>query len=78
MNMKRIGYKTFKVGNVNDYINLINKVNVNSNTSLTLDSFSIFQSVPNGTTIYYKIGPKDPEADFLLNSNDYLFINCFI
>lgn len=78
MNIKRIGYKTFEVGNVNDYINLINKVNVNNNTRLTLDSFDVFQSVPKGTKIYYKIGPKDPTADFTLNSNDYLFINCFI
>lgn len=46
---------TFEVGNLNDYINIINKTNVFENSNLSTDDFSQLERDYSGEKLSYKV-----------------------
>ena len=59
MNLKAISdaliQGTFKVGNLNDYVNIINKTNVFENSNLSMDDFSQLEQDYSDKTLSYKV-----------------------
>lgn len=80
MNLKRISdnSSTFKVGNLNDYLNIINKVNTLENCDVDpIDFVPLETEFPNQTLSYKISSSEDPEAVFTLDVNGIKKINIY-
>lgn len=68
---------TFIVGNLNDYINVINKTNVFENSNLSVEDFSQLEGDYSGQKLSYKVlsrEDKDAIKVFKINNNQRLNI----
>jgi hypothetical protein len=66
---------TFEVGNLNDYINIINKTNVFENSNLSTDDFLQLEHDHSGEKLSYKVmSTADDKAikTFKVNNNQFL------
>lgn len=69
---------TFKVGNLNDYINIINKTNVFENSNLSTDDFSQLEQDHSGEKLSYKVmSTADDKALKTLKVNNNQFLNVY-
>lgn len=84
MNLARIkdssDMGTFTVGNLNDYINVLNKVNPTGNSELTSDDFEQLEEFfPLGTELSYRVmSNEDIKASFTLQVNNSQYLNLYV
>lgn len=80
MNLRRV-YKgnTFVVGNLNDYINVINKTNINGRSELKVSDLQDLEKDYNNLTLSYNVETaKDKEALKSIRVNNSLYLNIFL
>lgn len=82
MNLKRIKDNaeqgTFEVGNLNDYINIINKTNVWERSNVSVEDLQDLDSEYAGRTLSYRIlNYEDASAVKSIDINGTLFLNIY-
>lgn len=82
MNLKRIKDSslqgTFVVGNVNDYTNLLNKINTTGNSTLTTSDLQVLENEYNNKQLSYRVSVnKDNEAILSLPMNEVQYLNIY-
>lgn len=82
MNLKRIKDSslqgTFVVGNVNDYANLLNKINTTGNSTLTTSDLQVLENEYNNKQLSYRVSVnKDDEAILSLPMNEVQYLNIY-
>lgn len=81
MNLKHIKDSnitgTFTVGNLNDYLNVINRTNYLENSKLSIDSFQSLEDEYPNETLSYKVTSKDEKALVSLQINGEMYLNVY-
>lgn len=82
MNLKKVKDSaiqgTFKVGNLNDYINVINKTNAFENSEVSVEDFEDLEGEYADKTLSYKVmSNEDDEAIKTIKVNNNQVINIY-
>lgn len=80
MNLRRINkLNQFTVGNLNDYINIINKTNINGRSELSVDDLKQLESEYNGLRLSYNIETnQDNQAIKTYKIHRDLYLNIYL
>jgi len=82
MNLKKVNDSaiqgTFKVGNLNDYINIINKTNAFENSEVSVEDFEDLEGEYADEKLSYKVmSKKDDKAIKTIRVNNKQVINIY-